>query len=75
VSGDIDAHVAVLARLRDQLLDLLLDGGAGAAAVAVRREIYERRAIHQDYLNFRHAAQQAGQWAGRAVVRLGTAGS
>src|SRR5579859_7178812 len=93
VSGDIDAHVAVLAedlrgahrygeivkvlraagrdddaeqwarkglaeqpssfqtdRLRDQLVDLLLDGGRGAEAVTVRREIYERRAIHQDYL-------------------------
>ena len=106
VSGDIDAHVAVLAedlrgahrygeivavlraagrdddaeqwarkglaehasgfqtdRLRDQLVDLLLDGGAGAEAVAVRREIYERRPIHQDYLALRHAAQQAGNWA------------
>ncbi len=106
VSGDIDAHVAVLAedlrgahrygeivkvlraagrdddagqwarqglaehpsgpqtdRLRDQFVDVLLDGGAGADAVAVRREIYERRALHQDYLKLRHAAQQAGQWA------------
>jgi hypothetical protein len=106
VSGDIDAHVTVLAedlrgahryseivevlraagrdddaeqwarkglaeqpsgfqtdRLRDQLVDLLLDGGRGAEAVAVTREIYERRAIHQDYLTLRHAAQQAGQWA------------
>ena len=105
VSGDIDAHVTVLAedlrgahryseivevlraagrdddaeqwarkglaeqpsgfqtdRLRDQLVDLLLDGGRGAEAVAVTREIYERRAIHQDYLKLRHAAQQAGQW-------------
>jgi tetratricopeptide (TPR) repeat protein len=105
VSGDIDAHVAVLAedlrgahryseimevlrdagrddaaeqwarkglaehpsgpqtdRLRDQLVDLLLDGGRGADAVAVCREIYERRAIHQDYLKLRHAARQAGQW-------------
>jgi hypothetical protein len=44
-------------------VDLLFDGGAGAEAVAVRREIYERRAIHQDYLKLRHAAQQAGQWA------------
>jgi hypothetical protein len=50
-------------RLRDQLVDLLLDGDRGADAVAVRREIYERRAIHQDYLQLRHAAQQAGQWA------------
>ena len=106
VSGDIEAHVAVLAedlrgahrygeiaavlraagrdddaeqwarkglaehasgfqtdRLRDQLVDLLLDGGAGAEAVAVRREIYERRALHQDYLALRHAAQQAGNLA------------
>ncbi len=44
-------------------MDLLLDGGRGAGAVAVRREIYERRTIYQDYLKFRHAAQQAGQWA------------
>ncbi len=50
-------------RLRDQLVDLLFDGGRGAEAVAVRHEIYERRAIHQDYLKLRHAAQQAGQWA------------
>ena len=106
VSGDIDAHVAVLAedlrgahryseivevlraagrdddaeqwarkglaeypsgfqtdRLRDQLVDLLLDGDREADAVAVCREIYERRAIHQDYLTLRHAARQAGQWA------------
>jgi hypothetical protein len=106
VSGDIDAHVAVLAedlrsahrygeivavlraaardddaeqwarkglaehasgfqtdQLRDQLVDLLLDGGRGVEAVAVRRAIYERRALHQDYLNLRQAAQQAGNWA------------
>ena len=37
--------------------------GQGAEAVAVRREIYERRAIHQDYLALRQAAQQAGNWA------------
>jgi hypothetical protein len=106
VSGDVDAHVAVLAeelgsarrygtivkvlraagrngdaerwarqglaehpagleedRLRDQLVELLLDRGAGADAVAARREIYERRALHQDYLRLRDTAQQAGQWA------------
>ncbi len=106
VSGDIDAHVAVLAedlrgahryseivevlrdagrddaaeqwarkglaehpsgpqtdRLRDQLVDLLLDGDREADAVAVCREIYEGRAIHQDYLKLRHAARQAGQWS------------
>jgi hypothetical protein len=105
VSGDIDAHVAVLAedlrgahryseimevlrdagrdddaeqwarkglaeypsgfqtdRLRDQLVDLLLDGGREADAVAVCRQIYEQRAIHQDYLKLRNAAWQAGQW-------------
>jgi hypothetical protein len=28
------------------------DDGAGADAVAVRREIYERRTIHQDYLTW-----------------------
>jgi hypothetical protein len=106
VSGDVDAHVAVLAedlrsarrygeivkvlraagreddaehwarkglaehpsgyqadRLRDQLVGLLLDCGRHTDAVAVRREIYERRTIYQDYLKLRHAAQQAGQWA------------
>jgi hypothetical protein len=106
VSGDIDAHVAVLTedlrgahrygeivevlraaglnddaeqwarnglaehpsgfqtdRLRDQLVDLLLDARKAADAVAIRRELYERRTIHQDYLKLRQAAQQAGQWA------------
>jgi hypothetical protein len=106
VSGDVDAHVAVLAenlrgayrysdivevlraagrdddaeqwarnglaehpsghqtdRLRDQLVDLLLDTGKGKDAVAVCRETYERRTIHRDYLKLRHAAQQAGDWA------------
>jgi hypothetical protein len=114
VSGDIDAHVAVLAedlrgahrygeivevlrvagrdddaeqwarkglaehrsgfqtdRLRDQLVDLLLDGGRGAEAVASRREIYERRAIHQDYLQLRQAALQAGRWADVSGWALG----
>ena len=106
VSGDVDAHVAVLAedlrgahrygeiaevlracgreddaerwarkglaehpsgyqadQLRDQLVGLLLDRGMNADAVAVRREIYQRRTIHQDYLKLRHTAQQANQWA------------
>jgi len=64
VADIIEAGDAASAgRLRDQLVDLLFDGGRGAEAVAVRREIYERRAIHQDYLKLRHAAQQAGQWA------------
>ena len=49
-------------RLRDQLVDLLLDGGREADAVAVCRQIYEQRAIHQDYLKLRNAAWQAGQW-------------
>jgi hypothetical protein len=105
-SGDVDAHVAVLAEnlrgahryseivkvlraagrqddaehwarqgltehpsgfqadhLRDQLVELLIDCGKDADAVALRREIYERRTIHQDYLKLRHTAQQAGQWA------------
>jgi hypothetical protein len=106
VSGDVDAHIAVLAedlrsahrysdivevlcvagrnddaeqwarkglaeypsghqtdQVRDQLVDLLLDTGKGADAVAVCRDTYERRAIHRDYLRLRHAAQKAGDWA------------
>jgi len=106
VSGDVDAHVAVLAedlrgahrygeivtvlraagrqddaehwarkglaehpsgfqadRLRDQLVDLLLGCGKDEDAVAVRRAIYERRTLHEDYLKLRDVAQQAGQWA------------
>jgi hypothetical protein len=51
-------------------VDLLLDGGRGAEAVAARREIYERRPIHHDYLKLRHAAQQAGQWADLSVWAL-----
>ncbi|MGH7734628.1 MAG: hypothetical protein ACREOE_13260, partial [Gemmatimonadales bacterium] len=50
-------------QLRDLLVDLLPGCGKHADAVAVRREIYERRTIHQDYLKLRHAAWQAGQWA------------
>jgi hypothetical protein len=105
VSGDADAHVAVLAedlraayrygeianvlcvagraadaeqwarkglaeypagyqtdKLRDQLADLLLDDNRGAEAVAVHREIFEQRALRQDYTNLRTTARQAGQW-------------
>jgi hypothetical protein len=105
VSGDVDAHVAVLAedlraayrygeivevlraagrdadaeqwarnglaehpsgwqsdKLRDQLVTLLLDSGRGADAVTVRREFFEQRALHQDYLSLRAAALDAGQW-------------
>jgi hypothetical protein len=107
VSGDVDAHVAVLAEdlrstrryseivevfraagrdgdaeqwarrglaehpsgfqadhLRDQLAELLLGSGRGGDAVAVCREVFERRTIHQDYLKLRYAAERAGQWAG-----------
>jgi|GEM_PF-1023068 len=106
VSGDIDAHVAVLAEDlrgahrygeivavlraagRDDDAEQVGAQGAGRASVGLpdrpaprpvrgsaarRRQSsgggcrpprdYERRAIHQDYLKFRHAAQQAGQWA------------
>jgi hypothetical protein len=55
-------------RLRDQLVDLMLDGGRGVEAVAVRRAIYERRALHQDYLNLRQAASR------QAIGPISTAG-
>jgi hypothetical protein len=105
-SGDVDAHVAVLAEdlrggrdygkivavlreagrdqdaeewtrkgladepsspwaddLREQLAGLLLAGGRGDEAVAVHREVFEQRTLHQDYLRLRHVAERAGQWA------------
>jgi hypothetical protein len=114
VSGDVDAHVAVLAedlrgahryseivkvlravgregdaeqwarkglaehpsgfqadRLRDHLVDLLLGDGRGADAVVICRKVYERRAIHQDYLKLRHTARQAGQWTDLSDWALG----
>ena len=104
-SGDVDAHVAVLAEdlrgargygeivavlrdagrdgdaeqwarkglaaersgpwadeLREQLVELLLSSGRGDEAVAIYREAFERRTIHQDYLRLRQVAERAGQW-------------
>jgi hypothetical protein len=106
MSGDVDAHVAVLAEnlrgghdygkivavlrgagrdqdaeewarkglagepsspwaddLREQLTDLLLVGGRGGEAVAMYREVFVQRTLHQDYLRLRHVAERAGQWA------------
>ena len=105
LSGDVDAHLAVLAQearsgrdygeivsvlrkagrdrdaeewarrglaaepsspwtdaLREQLAELLLGSGRGDEAVAMHREVFERRAMHSDYLRLRKAAEQAGQW-------------
>jgi tetratricopeptide (TPR) repeat protein len=105
LSGDVDAHVAVLAQearsgrdygeivsvlhkagrdrdaeewarsglaaeplspwtdaLREQLADLLFGSGRGDEAVAMYREVFERRAMYSDYLRLRKAAEQAGQW-------------
>ncbi|HEU5024096.1 MAG TPA: hypothetical protein VFV01_04160 [Spirillospora sp.] len=107
VSGDVDAHVAVLAedlrgtyryaeivkvlraagrddeaerwarrglardpaghqadRLRDRLVDLLLDGDRGEEAVALRRAALERRTMHIDYAALRKTAERAGRWPG-----------
>jgi hypothetical protein len=105
LSGDVDAHVAVLAQearsgrdygeivsvlrkagrdrdaeewarrglaaeplspwtdaLREQLAKLLLGSGRGDEAVAMDREVLERRATHSDYRRLQKAAEQAGQW-------------
>ncbi len=105
VSGDVDAHVAVLAEdlrgtyryteivkvlraagrddeaerwareglaqdgaghqadvLRDRLVGLLLDGGRGDEAVALRRAALEHRTLHRDYAALRKTAEQADQW-------------
>lgn len=105
LSGDVDAHVAVLVQearsgrdygeivsvlrdadldreaeqwarkglaseplspwtdgLREQLAELLLDSGRGDEAVALYRDVFERRTTHSDYLRLRRAAEQAGQW-------------
>ena len=105
LSGDVDAHLAVLAQearsgrdygeivsvlrkagrdrdaeewarrglaaeplspwadaLREQLAKLLLGSGRGDEAVAMYREVFERRATHSDYLRLRKAAEQAGRW-------------
>jgi len=48
--------------LREQLAELLLGSGRGDEAVAMHREVFERRAMHSDYLRLRKAAEQAGQW-------------
>lgn len=105
LSGDVDAHVAVLAqearsgrdygeivsvlrnagrdrdaeewarrglaaeplspwtdRLREQLAEMLLGSRRGDEAVAMYREVLERRPTHSDYLRLRKAAEQAGHW-------------
>jgi uncharacterized Zn finger protein len=48
--------------LREQLAELLLGSGRGDEAVAMYREVFERRATHSDYLRLRKAGEQAGQW-------------
>jgi hypothetical protein len=48
--------------LREQLADLLLGSGRGDEAVAMYREVFERRTMHQDYLRLRNTAEQARQW-------------
>lgn len=113
LSGDVDAHVTVLAqearsgrdfgeivsvlrdagrereaeqwarqglaaeplspwtdRLREQLAGLLLGSGRGDEAVAMYRDVFERRATHSDYLRLRKAAEQAGQWQDLRVWAL-----
>jgi len=113
LSGDVDAHVAVLAqearsgrdfgeivavlrdagrereaeqwarqglaaeplspwtdRLREQLAELLLGSGRGDEAVAMYRDVFERRATHSDYARLRQAAEQAGQWQDLRVWAL-----
>jgi uncharacterized Zn finger protein len=46
----------------DQLVELLLGSGRRDEAVAIYREAFERRTIHQDYLRLRQAAERTGQW-------------
>jgi uncharacterized Zn finger protein len=105
LSGDVDAHVAVLAQearsgrdfgeivsvlrtagrdreaeewarkalaaeplspwtdaLREQFAELLLGSGRGDEAVAMYRDVFERRGTQSDYLRLRKAAERAGQW-------------
>jgi hypothetical protein len=66
LSGDVDAHVAVLAEngLREQVAGLLLASGRGEEAVCVHRAEFERRTLHQDYSRLRDTAERAGQWPG-----------
>ena len=40
----------------------MLSSGRGDEAVAIYREAFERRTIHQDYLRLRQVAERAGQW-------------
>jgi hypothetical protein len=105
LSGDVDAHVAVLAEeahssrdygeivsvlrqagrdddaeewvrrgladdpsgpwtddLREQLADLLVGSGRAGEAVGMYREVFERRAMHQDFLRLRDTAGMAQRW-------------
>lgn len=105
LSGDVDAHVAVLVQetrsgrdfgeivsvlrdagrdheaekwarkglaaeplspwtdaLREQLAELLLGSGRGDEAVALYRDVFERRTTHSDYVRLRRAAERVGQW-------------
>jgi uncharacterized Zn finger protein len=48
--------------LRGQLAELLLGSGRGNEAVAMHREAFEQRTMHQDFLQLRNTAEQAGQW-------------
>jgi hypothetical protein len=113
LSGDVDAHVAVLAQearsgrdfgeivsvlrdagrdreaeqwarkglaaeplspwidgLREQLAELLLGSGRGDEAVAMYRDVFERRATHSDYLRLRKTAEQGEQWTDLRVWAL-----
>ena len=48
--------------LRQQLAVLLLGSGREAEAVAMYRDVFERRGTHSDYLRLRKTAEEAGQW-------------
>jgi len=48
--------------LREQLADLLLGSGRGDEAVAMYREVFERRTLHQVFLRLRNTAEQVRQW-------------
>ena len=48
--------------LREQLAELLLGSGRGDEAVAIHREAFEQRGMHQDFLQLRNTTEQAGQW-------------
>jgi hypothetical protein len=57
-------------RLREQLAGLLLGSGRGDEAVAMYRDVFERRATHSDYARLRKAAEQAGKWQDLRVWAL-----